>query len=66
MCCCNPWTKVIGFHGCVYKVNEDVCVVLRFSYLECMKWFNFSSILSSVVANVVFEEMSNVVMHKDC
>jgi len=51
----------------LYEVNEeDYVIVLRFSYRQCMKWFNFSSILSSVVANVVIEEMSNVVMHKDC
>ena len=59
--------EVICFHGCLYEVNEDDCiVVLRYSYRQCVKWFNFSGILSSVVANVVIEEMSNVAMHKDC
>jgi hypothetical protein len=41
-------------------------LVLWLSYQHCMNCFNVSSILSSVVANIVIEEVSNVVvMNKD-
>jgi hypothetical protein len=56
---------VVSMDACM-RFSWKISVVLRFSYRQCIKWFNIRSILSIVVANIVIEEMSNVVLRKDC
>lgn len=56
---------MVSMDACM-RLSRKISVVLRFSYRQCIKWFNIRSILSIVVANVVIEEVSNVVMHQDC